>query len=152
MNVHYQKPMLYLHFKFINAQFHWAAKQRILLSYIKQTTSQFIHILYDSLAGNQELLLSKFFWWARFSAISSSMKLAPGQKHRFGVRSENSSSIFLYVGNKRSSTSLFPIPLERVLYGVPDPHFIKQKMVHYLHTEKLPSPRGSVFNSTSYVL
>ena len=43
-------------------QFHRALKQRILLSNIKQTTSQNAYILYESLAGNQRYLLSKYFW------------------------------------------------------------------------------------------
>ena len=41
-----------LHFP-TRAQFHRAAKQRNLLSNIKQTTSQNAYILYESLAGNQ---------------------------------------------------------------------------------------------------
>ena len=35
------------------AHFHRAAKQRILLSNIKQTTSQNAYILYEHLAGSQ---------------------------------------------------------------------------------------------------
>ena len=49
-------------------QFHRAAKQRILLSILKQTTSQSTLILHANLAGNQENLLSKYFWEAIFSA------------------------------------------------------------------------------------
>ena len=52
------------------AQFHRAVKQRILLSKIKQTTSQNACILYETLAGNQINLVSNFY------LLSSSMKLA----------------------------------------------------------------------------
>ena len=38
------------------------AKQRILLSNVKQTTSHNAYILYDGLAGNQRNLLSKTLW------------------------------------------------------------------------------------------
>ena len=55
-------------------QFHRAAKQGmllskyVLLSSIKWTTSQNAYILYESLAGDQINLLSKFFWQAILSA------------------------------------------------------------------------------------
>ena len=54
-------------------QFHRAAKQRILLSNVKQTTSQNAYVLYDTLAGNQRNPLRKF------CLLSSCMKLAPDQ-------------------------------------------------------------------------
>ena len=41
---------------------HRAAKQKIMLSNIKQTTRQNAYILYEGLAGNQRNPLSKYFW------------------------------------------------------------------------------------------
>ena len=43
-------------------QYHRATKQIVLLSNMKQTTSQNTHILYESLAGNQPNLLRQIFW------------------------------------------------------------------------------------------
>ena len=43
------------------------AKLRILLSNIKQTTSQNTHILYESLAGNQQNLLSKLHFYVELA-------------------------------------------------------------------------------------
>ena len=63
----HQEPVFILEDK-NGGQFQGAAKLRILLSNIKQTTNQNAYILYESLAGNQRNPLSKFFWQAILSA------------------------------------------------------------------------------------
>ena len=60
--------------KFLSHNF---AQQMFLLSNVKQTTSQNVYILYESLAGNQRNSAEQIFSGKQFSLLSSSMKLAP---------------------------------------------------------------------------
>ena len=54
-----------------------AAKQRILLNYTKQTTSQNAYVLYESLAGITKEIRSANCSSKQLYLLSSSMQLAP---------------------------------------------------------------------------